>query len=78
MSRPARAGALLVSLAGLAAHVWVWRKFVADDAYISLRYARNLVEGHGLVWNPGEAVEGYSNLAWVLVAAAAEIGRAHV
>lgn len=41
----------------------------SDDAYISYRYARNLVDGHGLVFNPGEAVEGYSNLLFVLVAA---------
>ncbi len=42
----------------------------SDDAYISYRYAANLVQGHGLVFNPGEAVEGYSNLLFVLVAAA--------
>lgn len=38
-----------------------------DDAYISLRYARNLAEGHGLSWNPGEAVEGYTDFFWVLL-----------
>src|SRR5215207_5947157 len=32
-----------------------------DDAMISMRYARNLAEGHGLVWNSGEYVEGYTN-----------------
>jgi arabinofuranosyltransferase len=33
-----------------------------DDAMISMRYARNLAAGHGLVWNPGaEPVEGYTN-----------------
>src|SRR5262245_34293597 len=38
-----------------------------DDAMISMRYARNLVEGHGLVWNPGGApVEGYTNFLWTL------------
>lgn len=40
-----------------------------DDQMISMRYARNLAEGHGLVWNPGEYVEGYSNLLWVLIMA---------
>ena len=40
-----------------------------DDAFISYRYAQNLVEGHGLVWNPGEYVEGYSNYLWVLLLA---------
>ncbi len=40
-----------------------------DDAFISYRYAQNLVEGNGLVWNPGEYVEGYSNFLWVLLLA---------
>lgn len=40
--------------------------FVCDDAYISFRYARQLAEGHGLVFNIGERVEGYTNLLWVL------------
>jgi arabinofuranosyltransferase len=42
-----------------------------DDAFISFRYARNLLDGQGLVFNPGERVEGYSNLTWVLLIAAA-------
>jgi hypothetical protein len=41
-----------------------------DDAYISYRYARNLVEGLGLVYNPGERVEGITNLLWTLLVAA--------
>ena len=42
-----------------------------DDAMISMRYARNLAAGHGLVWNAGETpVEGYSNFAWTLFMAA--------
>ncbi len=41
-----------------------------DDAYISYRYARNLVEGVGLVYNPGEYVEGFTNLLWTLLVAA--------
>jgi hypothetical protein len=40
-----------------------------DDAYISYRYAANLVEGHGLVFNPGERVEGFTNLLWTLAVA---------
>lgn len=43
-----------------------------DDANIFFRYARNLAEGHGLVWNPGgERVEGFSSPAWVLLLAPA-------
>ncbi len=37
-----------------------------DDAMISMRYAHNLATGHGLVWNPGEYLEGYTNFLWVL------------
>ena len=38
-----------------------------DDAMISMRYAQNLAEGNGPVWNAGgERVEGYSNPLWVV------------
>lgn len=38
-----------------------------DDAMISMRYAWNFAHGHGLVWNPGEPVEGYTNLLMTLI-----------
>lgn len=44
---------------------------VHDDAYISFRYAANLVHGQGLVYNPGEYVEGYTNFLWVMTSALA-------
>lgn len=48
-----------------------------DDAYISYRYAQNLVDGNGLVFNVGEHVEGYTNLSWTLmVALGIELGLA--
>lgn len=37
-----------------------------DDAMVSLRYAWNLAHGAGLVWNPGERVEGVTSLSWTL------------
>ncbi len=40
-----------------------------DDAMISMRYAWNLSHGSGLVWNPGEYVEGYTNLLMTLLMA---------
>ena len=54
--------------------------FVTDDAFISFRYARNLVLGHGLRFNPGEhlPVEGYSNFLWVLICAVFEFFRMDV
>jgi arabinofuranosyltransferase len=45
--------------------------FTIDDAYISFRYAENLAHGHGLVYNVGEHVEGYTNFLWTLLLATA-------
>ena len=47
-------------------------QWTVDDAYITLRYARNLVEHGSLVWNVGDMppVEGYTGLVWPLIAAA--------
>ena len=63
---------MLAHLPWLALLAWfssvAW--FLCDDAFISFRYVRNLLEGHGLVFNPGEYVEGYSNFLWVLELAA--------
>ena len=56
----------LALLGWLSAAAW----FLCDDAFISFRYARNLLDGHGLVFNPGEYVEGYTNLLWLLELAA--------
>ncbi len=43
-----------------------------DDTYISLRYANNLAEGHGLRFNPGgDRVEGFSSPLHILSMAAA-------
>ncbi len=44
------------------------RRFcLLDDAMVSMRYAWNLAHGQGLVWNPGERVEGITNLLMTLV-----------
>lgn len=68
--------ALPVGAAGLAGVMllYAWRvglvATVDEDAYISLRYARNLLRGDGLVFNPGgERVEGITNLLWTLLVA---------
>jgi hypothetical protein len=45
-----------------------------DDAMVSMRYARNLAHGYGLVWNPGgERIEGYTNPLWMLYMAAVHL-----
>ena len=41
--------------------------FLTDDVFISVRYAAHLVRGHGLVYNVGEHVEGYTNFLWTLL-----------
>ena len=56
------------TLAG-AGDVW----WLDDDMMISLRYARNLVAGDGLVWNPGERVEGITNFLWALLLAVPQL-----
>lgn len=68
--KPVRA-VILIILAVLAIR-WGWSLlWASDDAYISFRYAENLVRGHGLVFNPGERVEGYTDFLWTLIAAVA-------
>jgi len=47
---------------------WLTRRlwFIQDDAYISYRYVANLLDGHGLVFNIGERIEGFTNFGWVI------------
>src|SRR5262245_696068 len=63
--------AALSLLLALAAWHSLSRWFLIDHAFSACRYARNLVEGHGLAFNPGERVEGYTNFLWTLLCAAA-------
>ncbi len=51
------------------ASILVVLEFIKDDAYISYRYAHNLVTGNGPVFNRGEHVEGFTNFLWVFVVA---------
>lgn len=92
---PRRRAALFLAVLAAAQLAWgglyVWRtSFVFegervfslwDDAMISMTYARNLCEGHGLVWNAGgERVQGYTNLGPTLIMAAlqtAPVARTH-
>lgn len=53
-------------LAACVFHAYYWSCLV-DDAYISFRYAENLAAGHGLVFNPGERVEGWTSFLWVVI-----------
>lgn len=56
---------LLALLAVALSYAWI-HFWVCDDAYISFRYADQLLRGKGLVYNAGEYVEGYTNFLWVI------------
>ena len=70
--QPTSSKIVVVFLAFVAVGIAAWQMyyfsvFTVDDAYISYRYAENFANGHGLVFNPGEKVEGYTNFLWVLL-----------
>ncbi|MCB9886518.1 MAG: hypothetical protein H6838_13575 [Planctomycetes bacterium] len=65
------AGGVLVALALVIAQVVHLRHQACDDAYITYRFADNLVDGMGLRWNPtSPPCEGYTNLLHLLLIAA--------
>ncbi len=41
--------------------------FTQDDAYISFQYVKNFLDNQGLVFNPGEFVEGYTNFFYIIL-----------
>jgi arabinofuranosyltransferase len=45
---------------------WVVLPIASEDAYITFRFARALATGHGLVYNPGVRVFGFSSPPWTL------------
>ena len=61
----------LLVIAGLVALLQSLYYFTrtVDDLFISLRYAAHLADGTGLVYNPGEYVEGFSSPLWVVLQA---------
>jgi arabinofuranosyltransferase len=66
VSRPRLSVALAVA-GGLA--LGIASNGLVDDAYIQFRYASNLADGHGPVFNRGERVEGASGGSWIAVIA---------
>lgn len=78
MRRPALAVSLLLAPLALVCALGFWG-YTYDDGYITYRYARNLAEGRGLVYNPGERVlgtsaPGYAALLGALAAAGRPLG----
>ncbi|MCC7262928.1 MAG: hypothetical protein IT369_10440 [Candidatus Latescibacteria bacterium] len=73
-----RSEAALLALAVLAAAgLFLWQEqvlagrwgFPLDDAWIHLQFARNLVEGQGFSFNPGEVVSASTAPLWTLALA---------
>ncbi len=59
---------LFISVAAVFIIHALYLSTIAEDAFISFRYAKNLAAGNGLVWNAGETpVEGYTNFLWILI-----------
>jgi len=58
----ALAFAVPLAFAAYTSHIW-------EDYFITLRFSRNLVEGHGLVFTPGERVHGFTSPLGVLLPA---------
>ncbi|EME60048.1 hypothetical protein [Amycolatopsis decaplanina] len=63
-----RAVALTLTLCFSLVHQLVFST-IAEDAYITFRYAQNIADGNGPVFNPGERIEGYANFLWMIVIA---------
>lgn len=64
---------VLLAISGLwliAATLSIWR-YTWDDSYIIFRYAQNLADGNGIVFNAGQRVEGYTSFLWVVLVAGA-------
>jgi hypothetical protein len=72
-ARPQRATLWSIALAAIIALALVARLIpgerTIDDAFITFRYARNLLSGHGFVYNPGERVQGTTTPLYTLLMA---------
>lgn len=77
-ARRARLALPAVALAATALAGWSFARRIADappttfdDAYMYARYAKQLLAGHGVAWNPdGVQTYGATNLVWMFVVAA--------
>ena len=45
---------------------YITRNYFIDDAFIGFRYITNFLSGKGFVFNPGQRVEGITNIGWLL------------
>lgn len=62
-------GCLLLLMAGCGLYMLISGPRPLDDAYITYRYARNIAQGDGFVYNLGEAVQGTTTPLYTLLLA---------
>lgn len=60
---------IILAPAALGAYRAQVLRWYCDDIFITLRYVGNFLEGHGIVYNQGEFVEGYTHFLWLLILA---------
>ncbi|MCP4567753.1 MAG: hypothetical protein GY841_09270 [FCB group bacterium] len=58
---------MLVTAIAVHLYLIIHFNFTQDDAFITFRYAANFLDGHGLVYNIGERVEGLTNFFWAIL-----------
>lgn len=63
-------GLLLIMLAYMLLQLPLW-SYLTDDTYIHLVYAKNVLQGQGWVFNPGEPSYGSTSPLWILLLAPA-------
>lgn len=61
--------AIVVVAIALRGYFWWQTQYTIDDALITMRYVRNLIQGEGFVYNPGEHVLGTTTPLWTLLLA---------
>lgn len=59
--------AILIAVFVMVIHNVSIHPWMIDDAFISFRYAEHLSQGHGMVFNVGERVEGYTSFLWIIL-----------
>jgi arabinofuranosyltransferase len=69
MGRLSGATALKAAALAVCAFVLLRHAWISDDAFITLRTVRNLVEGEGLRWNLHERVQGFTHPLWMFLLA---------
>lgn len=66
-NRPNSAAAIIIAVASVIILHSVPYNLVLDDAYITIHYSENLINGNGLVFNPGERAYGTSAPLYALI-----------